>query len=117
QVFCAMMVFEFALLGGGAMNDYELYAISTFVPNPHQTRVDDAKRMATGMLEEIANGARICCSACEQEFVSALPPAVVVLMPKNQELRSIGGWLWRPCLNREDPLETLASAFGRVVPT
>ena len=104
------------------MADYKMYGftpdgISTFVPNPHQTRVDDAKRMATGMLEEIANGARICCSACEQEFVFALPPAVVVLMPKNRELRSIGGWLWRPCLNREDPLETFASAFGRVVPT
>jgi len=38
------------------------------------------------------------------------------MVPKNQELRSIGGWLCRKRLHREAPLETLAAAFGRVVP-
>ena len=102
------------------MADYEMYGftpdgISTFVPNPHQTRSADAKRMATAVLEEIAAGTRVCCSSCQQEFTTELPAALVVMVPKNQELRSSGG-LCRPCLNREDPLETLASAFGRVVP-
>jgi len=84
------------------MSDYEIYALDPldlagFQPQRHQTRTQAAKQLAIEMLREIAAGAHPVCSSCGREFRTKLPPALIVLTPK-------------------DPLETTAAAFGRVLP-
>lgn len=58
------------------MSDYEIFAfdprnIAGFRPQRHQTRTRDAKQHATRMLEQVAAGARICCSHCDRELRSS----------------------------------------------
>ena len=72
--------------------------------------------MATDMLERVAAGARPVCSHCGHVFRTKLPPALLVLTPTDQQLRSIGGELCRRCLRSGDPLAVLEAAFDQVLP-
>ena len=113
QVLCALMFPELALLGGSAMGEYEVYAfkagaIASLRPKSHQSRTQEAKEVAIEMLR----GRGIAAAGARTK----LPTALIILVPKDRQLRAIGWWLCRRCLNRQDVLEVVAAAFGRVVP-
>jgi hypothetical protein len=100
---------------------YELYAfkpdgIATFRPKSHHTMAHEAKKLAVKMLQDISTGAPVSCHGCRHDFTADLPAALIVLVPKDPELRLAGGCLRQRCLTCEDLLEIVAAAFGRVIP-
>ena len=73
--------------------------------------------MATAVLEEIAAGTRVCCSSCQQEFTTELPAALVVMVPKNQELRSIAAGCAAPASTVRIPWKPLPAHSAELFPT
>jgi len=72
--------------------------------------------MAIEMLRRVEAGALPLCSNCRREFRNQASERGGRHGAEDRQRSSIGGWLCKQCLRSGDPLETLASAFGRIAP-